>query len=177
MRAILRRGLGIFVGGGLLVLVPAGCGSGKPAEPDAAGPAPQFAVCAGLDAGPYAPGLVARSRSGAWSATVVSVMTSSADAPTVDAPAVGLSTFAVSIAGANGEAPTGVTLTAEKPYMPFHGHSASIAPQVTGGAAGQFTISNISFFMTGVFEIGLDLQFPATGAASDRIVLTVCVPS
>ena len=123
------------------------------------------------------PGLVARSQSGVWSVTVASVVTTSSDAPPVDAPAVGLSTFTVAIADMNGAAPAGAVLTAEKPYMPFHGHSASIVPQVTAGPAGRFTISNVSFFMTGLFELGLELQFPGTAAAGDRVVLTICVPS
>ncbi|HVT08421.1 MAG TPA: hypothetical protein VHO67_13260 [Polyangia bacterium] len=176
----LLNGARVLVGGGTLFwLAPAGCGSGQPAKADASSATPQFAVCAGVDAGPYMPGLVFSSRSGAWNATVLSVLTTSADAPPVDAPAVGLSTFRLAIADASGQPPVAVSLTAEKPYMPFHGHSASIVPQVAAGAdgaGGTFTISNISFFMTGVFELGLDLQFSAS-AASDRIVLTVCVPS
>ncbi|HVY38859.1 MAG TPA: hypothetical protein VHM31_13030 [Polyangia bacterium] len=176
VRRLLNGARGLVAAGGLFCLAPAGCGAGQPARADAGGAEPQFAVCAGLDAGPYMPGLVARSRTGAWSATVLSVVTTSADAPPVDAPAVGLSTLALTIADANGRPPPALNLTAEKPYMPFHGHSASIVPQVTAGADGTFTISNVSFFMTGVFELGLDLQFPASGA-SDRIVLTVCVPA
>lgn len=188
-----------FAGGVLFsVLLGMGCGAGRATPADAAPSEQGFAACGGVDAGPYTPGMVAWSVSARWKATVLSAVTTSSDGPPVDAPAVGLSTFTISIADDLGRVPTGLAMTADKPYMPFHGHSASIVPDVTDEGHGQFTISDVSFFMTGYFQLGLNLlgsgngaasgdggvpQAPADGAAAppaplpDRIVLGICVPA
>jgi hypothetical protein len=131
-------------------------------------------------------------------ATLVSVQTTSTNGPPVDVPAVGVSTFDLTIADASGGVPVGLTVTADKPYMPLHRHYASVAPVVTSTQAGTFVMSNISFFQPGDFEVTLHLQIAPPGAGAsdggdsdggddgggaaptsttDKIVLEICVPS
>jgi hypothetical protein len=161
----------------------AGCSSKSEGATDADIPAGDFDTCAGADAGPYSPGMTTTSKSGSWIATLASVTTTSSGAPPVDAPAVGLSTFTLSIASAAGGSPSGLSVTAEKPYMPFHRHSAATVPVVMDRGDGTFVISKINFFMHGYFEITLDLRVEPTGGddagtpAADAIVLPICVPS
>jgi hypothetical protein len=161
------------------LLVAPGC-SGRAAAlaSDAAVGRADFGACAGADAGPYMPATVTSSRSGNWLATLVSVKTESSDGPAVDAPAVGFSTFTMTLADAHGGVPTGVTMTAEKPYMPFHAHSAATAPTVTDEGAGTFVITNIDFFMLGYFQITVNLRIGGDGGVTvaDSIVLGICVP-
>jgi hypothetical protein len=161
------------------LLAAAGCsGAGASSASDAAVGGADFGVCTGADAGPYVPATVTSSKSGNWLATLASVKTESSDGPAVDAPAIGFSTFTITLAGAHGGVPTGVTMTAEKPYMPLHGHSAATAPAVADQGAGTFVISNIDFFMLGYFQITLELRIAGDGGATvaDSIVLGICVP-
>ncbi len=76
---------------------------------------------------------------------------------------------------AAGGAPAAVTMTAERPWMPLHGHGATTFPLVTPGAPGVFTVSGMSFFMAGYWEVKLDLQ-PTSGAA-DKLTFAICVPA
>jgi hypothetical protein len=191
----------------LLVLGGAGChGSNATAPPADAGgahPDADFSLCVGGDAAPYMAGTVTPSTSGAYLATLVSVQTTSSNGPPVDVPAVGLSTFSVTIADANGGVPVGLSVTADKPYMPLHRHYASVAPIVTATQAGTFDISNVSFFQPGDFEVTLHLQVAPAGGdggdadggddggaddgggsttalpapTTDKFVLEICVPS
>ncbi len=152
-------------------------------------------------------GVTIASKSGAWVATIQSVSTVSSFEPTVDAPAVGLSTFTVKLTDASGGGASGLTMTADKPYMPAHRHSAPTVPVVIDQGAGTFVVSQIDFFMHGYFELTLNLRTspegdgggdaagspadagsaadggseggstPAPAAAADKIVLPICVPS
>jgi hypothetical protein len=203
-RALASCGFGLS-----LVLAGAGCG-GSNAGPltDGGKTDADFAACASADAAPYMAGVTTASKSGAWVATIQSVATVSSFEPTVDAPAVGLSTFNVKITDGNGGAAVGLSMTADKPYMPAHRHSAPTVPVVMAQGAGIFVVSQIDFFMHGYFELTLNLQtspdgdaggdaaappadagstvdagssadagsIPA-GAAVDKIVLPICVPS
>jgi hypothetical protein len=147
-------------------------------------------------------GVTTTSKSGAWVATIQSVSTLSSFQPPVDAPAVGLSTFNVKLTDASGGAAVGLSMTADKPYMPAHRHSAPTVPVVMDQGAGTFVVSQIDFFMHGYFELTLNLQSSPEGdaaapagdagsavdggseggstpapAAVDKIVLPICVPS
>jgi hypothetical protein len=187
-------GLGLF-------LAAAGCG-GSNAGPavDAGKTDADFAACASADAAPYMAGVTTASKSGAAMATIDAVTTTNSFGPPVDAPAVGLSTFTMKITDPTGGALPGLTVTANKPYMPAHGHYAPTVPAVTDQGGGMFVISQIDFFMHGYFELTLNLQMSSgsdgggdAAAASpdagtdggsvtsapttDRIVLPICVPS
>lgn len=183
----------VMFGGALLLLAGAGCHSSTATPPpvDSGAPDVDFSLCVGGDASPYMAGAVTPSASGTYMATLVSVQTTSANGPPVDVPAVGVSTLNLVIADANGGVPAGLTITADKPYMPAHRHYASVAPVVTPMQDGTFVLSNVSFFQPGDFQITLHLQVPAAaadgggddagandgGSASDKIVLEICVPS
>lgn len=162
----------------------------------------EFAACAAADAAPYMAGAMTASKSGSLVATIQSATTTTSSDPAVDGPAVGISTFTVKISSASGDAAAGLTMTADKPYMPAHRHYAPTLPVVTDQGEGTFVISQINFFMHGYFELTLNLQtspdgdagadaaasptdagssvdagsIPA-GAAVDKIVLPICVPS
>jgi hypothetical protein len=183
--------------GSTLLLASAGCHGSNPATShvDAGIPDVDFSLCVGGDAAPYMAGTVTPSSSGAYQATLVSVQTTSAGGPPVDVPAVGVSTFNLTIADSTGGVPVGMTVTSDKPYMPLHRHYASVAPVVTSTQAGTFVISNISFFQPGDFELTLHLQVAPSGddggaddggaddggspaaTTTDKIVLEICVPS
>jgi hypothetical protein len=105
-------------------------------------------------------------------ATLVSAVTEGN--PPIPAPEVGTDTFVVAVTDAASGTPADVTLTAQRPTMPLHGHGSPSFPVVTPGETGTFTISEIGFFMAGYWEMKLDLQ-PAAGAA-DRVTYAICVP-
>jgi hypothetical protein len=134
-------------------------------------------------------GLVEASKSGAFTATLVSI--TSEDTPPIDGPVVGYATLSVAIVEAGGAVPAGLTVTAEKPYMPVHRHSASTFPAVADTGGGTFAVSMVHFFMPGDFEVTLDLQ-PASGSTDGgaldadadagapvprpKVVFAICVP-
>jgi hypothetical protein len=146
----------------------AGCG-------DAASQGPDFSACAGTPAVVYAPGLSQVSTSGAFTATVLAASTeASPGAPPVDAPAIGLNRWTIAISDAAAAAVTNMTVSADKPRMPIHGHSSLKFPQVAPEDGGVYVVSEIDFFMAGYWEMGLELS-PADGPA-DRIAFPICIP-
>jgi hypothetical protein len=150
----------------------AGCGSDAQA-PDGGGPTDaDFAVCEGTPAVKYMPGMLVTSTAGAYVGTLVSAQTDRT--PPVAVPEVGLGTWVVSVTDAAAGTPADVTMTAERPWMPLHGHGATTFPTVTPGDPGQFTVAAMSFFMAGYWEVKLDLQ-PTSGAA-DKLTFAICIP-
>jgi hypothetical protein len=132
-------------------------------------------VCGGTPALMYTPGLAQISISGAFTGTLTAASTEeSPGAPPVDAPAIGLNRWTVAITDAAAAAATELTVTADKPRMPIHGHSAPMFPQVALEDGGVYVVSEINFFMAGYWEMGLELH-PAAGAA-DRIAFPICIP-
>jgi hypothetical protein len=131
-----------------------------------------FAVCQDTPAVMYTPGMTVSSTSGAYVAALVSAVTEGT--PPIPAPEVGTDTWVVSVTDAVSGMPADVTMTAQRPTMPQHGHGATNTPVVTPGDPGTFTISEITFFQAGYWELKLDLQ-PAAGAA-DRVTFAICVP-
>jgi hypothetical protein len=147
--------------GGILaaaLLAAAGCSASAEAV-DGGEHIPDFTACAKTDAGPYMAGLVSTSGTGMFTTTLVSVSTQPKVGAVVAVPTVGTSTFEVTFLQGGGP-PTGLMVTAEKPYMPLHGHGSPVFPIVADDGGGAFTISNISFFMGGYWEVTLDLKFP-----------------
>ena len=144
------------------LLAAAGCHGDQGTGAVDAGHVPDFSACDKTDAGPYTAGIVETSSTGLFTTTLVSVRTKPMiTAPAVPFPTVGDSTFEVTFLQGGGPTPAGLTVTAEKPYMPLHGHGATVYPVVADDGGGAFTISNINFFMGGYWEVTLDLKFPA----------------
>jgi hypothetical protein len=150
-----------------------GCGSDGQQSSDAAvSRDADFSVCQDTPAVVYMPGIKVTSTSGAYMATLNSAVTEGT--PPIIGPDVGLNTWVVSITNAADGTPASVTMMAERPTMPLHGHGATTFPTVTPGDPDKFTVSKIDFFMSGYWEQKLDLQ-PASGAA-DKAVFAICVP-
>ena len=157
---------------GAAALAVVGCGSKAQQSPDAAAMDADFAVCMGTPAAIYTPGIVVNSSSGAYVATLDSAITEGT--PQVNSPEVGLGTWVVSVTNAADGTPADVTMMAEKPWMPLHGHGATTFPAVAPGDPGKFTVSEIDFFMAGYWQQKLDLQ-PASGTP-DKVAFDICVP-
>jgi hypothetical protein len=157
---------------GALALAVAGCGSNASQSGDAAAMDADFAVCMGTPAAIYMPGIVVMSSSGAYVASLDSALTEGT--PAVTGPEVGLGTWTVSMTNAADGTPADVTMMAERPWMPLHGHGATTFPAVTPGDPGKFTVSEIDFFMAGYWQQKLDLT-PASGVA-DKVTFDICVP-
>jgi hypothetical protein len=168
-----------LVGAGAVLF--AGCSSDAQQRPDAqqtpdadGSQDADFDPCKDTAAVPYAPGILVTSLSGAYVVTLVSAKTDFSDgSPSVDHVASGLDTWVVSVTDAAAGTPAEVTMTAERPTMPLHGHGASTYPLVTPGDPGAFTLSGIDFFMPGYWEQKLNLQ-PSSGTA-DRASFAICV--
>jgi hypothetical protein len=157
---------------GLICVAFGGCGSGGQQQ-DAVAQDADFLSCLDTPAVDYTPGMTARSTSGAYVAAIVSAKTDIEGAPSVDTAASGFDTWVVSLTDATAGTPADVSLTAEKPWMPKHGHGSPTFPVVTAGDPGAFTLSQINFFMTGYWSVPLDLQ-PASGAA-DKVTFAICL--
>jgi hypothetical protein len=62
--------------------------------------------------------------------------------------------------------------------MPKHNHGAATFPVVVDQGEGTFEVSAIYLFMSGYWELTLNLLPEAdAGGATDEVVLSVCVPS
>jgi hypothetical protein len=144
----------------------AGCGS------DHGGHDPDFVVCEGTPAVKYTPGIFVTSTSGAYRATLDSAIT--VGPPAADSPEVGWGTWVVSVTDAAAGTPADVSVTAERPWMPRHGHGATTYPVVTPGVPGTFTVSEINFFMAGYWELSLNLTPP--GGVPDDAAFAICIP-
>lgn len=123
-------------------------------------------VCADdARATPYADGLRATSKDGA-----VAVRLVSADPKP---PAKGANALVIAVEDAEGAALAGATV-ALKPFMPDHGHGASVTPVVAAGATpGRYDVTAVELFMPGIWELQFRVT-PAGGAAHD-VVFTLCV--
>ena len=119
------------------------------------------------------PGMHVTSTSGAYVATLVP--RSRRGRRRSIGPEVGLNTWVVSVTDAAAGTPAGVTMIAERPWMPLHGHGATTYPVVTPGDPGTFTVSGIDFFMAGYWEhqAGSAADRRAT---ADKATFAICVP-
>ena len=169
---------------GLAVAVAAwmgGCSSDAQQQTTSDGAVSQdadFSVCKDTAAVVYMPGINVNSTTndpqvpGVYVATLNSAVTEGT--PQIVGPEIGLNTWVVSITNVADGTPADVTLTAERPWMPLHGHGATTYPVVTPGDPGKFTLSEIDFFMAGYWEQKLNLQ-PASGTA-EKAAFAICVP-
>lgn len=155
----------------LAAFLPA-CSSGDPAVSSAA------ELNAAADAGtadstitcqydplvqPYAPNMTQRGSNG-----VLQFLLQSANpAP----PALGLNSWTVEVLDANGVIQN-ASFEEIKPWMPYHGHGASVVPQASRNADGSYLVSELDFFMVGVWQITFSAQTPA---GNDSAAFTFCV--
>ena len=110
----------------------------------------------------YAPNLSVNSASGGMKFVLVS----SSPAP----PAVGVDTWSLRVTDASGQPLSGLSLSAV-PFMPDHGHGPSVVPQIASNGGGNYTVSNLYFFMPGVWKITFTSASP-----SDTAAFFFCVP-
>jgi hypothetical protein len=110
----------------------------------------------------YSPPVTIDSQAKTWKFT----LKQSSPAP----PARGTDTWNVHVTDANGTALSNLTLTA-KPFMPDHGHGPAVTPAVANNGNGDYTVTNLYFFMAGVWQV----TFTAQGS-TDSAVFTFCVP-
>ena len=62
------------------------------------------------------------------------------------------------------------------PYMPIHKHGSSTIPVIAAQGGGLFAVSAVNFFMSGYWELYLDLR-PAGVAVADRVTFSICIPA
>jgi hypothetical protein len=81
-------------------------------------------------------------------------------------PTVGYDAAQLSIADATGAPVTGLTLTIV-PWMPAHGHGASVEPTVSEISPGLYVATPLDFFMAGSWELMTAISRTADAGASD----------
>ncbi len=110
----------------------------------------------------YAPNLSVNSTGGGMKFVLVS----SDPAP----PAKGTDTWALRVTDTSGQAMSGLSLSAVL-FMPDHGHFSPVTPQITSNGGGNYTATNLYFFMPGVWRITFNVASP-----SDSAVYQFCIP-
>lgn len=141
-----------------------GCSSSDPATQDA-GTTDSGAIGCATDprAQTYAPNMQRAGDGGALQFVLIS-----ADP---GPPLRGNNTWKVKLLTSAGAPVTGATLDAA-PFMPEHGHGPSVAPTTTANADGTFTVSDLDFFMPGLWRV----TFTATaGTVTDTASFFFCV--
>jgi hypothetical protein len=91
---------------------------------------------------------------------------------TPDPPVAGLDSAVYLVTDATTHAPIdGLTLTIV-PWMPAMGHGTSITPTVTPAGSGQYTVTDLSLFMPGEWQ----LRTKFSGQVTDSVEPTFSVP-
>ena len=97
-------------------------------------------------------------------------------------PTVGYDAAQLSISDATGAPVSGLALTVV-PWMPAHGHGASVQPAVTETAPGVYAVTPLDFFMAGQWEVRTAISNGADGGGAgdtasiaDTVDPTVNVP-
>ena len=190
MEGMTRRGRGCPVALLLAALggVAGGCGGGgnSTGTGGATGRDASFAVCSGTPAVPFTPGLSVLSASGAYRATIQDATATDPTGATTAGAGIGHDTFTVAVTpvadGGGAASSDGVTMTVPPipgavpadPYMPVHKHGGATIPAIAAQGGGVFAVSEIDFFMSGYWELYLDLQ-PAGVATPDRVTFSICI--
>lgn len=156
---------------GSLLIGLAGCGGHSGHDPDGGGKDGDFRTCdMETRAVPYSAGMSRDSATGAFTITLVSVVTMPLEGPPVTHPAIGPATWTLAVADMNGTSPEGISLSAVA-VMPDHSHpgaSAAAAPDGQGG----YTLG-LNLFMGGFWTVTFTID-PPTGA-NDTVVFPLCV--
>jgi hypothetical protein len=143
----------------LALALSAACGGSSQSSPDAGDVVnctndPRVAA--------YAPNLTVNSTGGGMEFVLVS----SDPAP----PAKGTDTWALRVTNMSGQPMSGLSLSAVL-FMPDHGHFSPVTPQITSNGGGNYTATNLYFFMPGVWRITFSSASP-----SDTAVFQFCIP-
>jgi YtkA-like len=167
----------------LAIAAAGGCGNGA-APVDAGDDGLTFATCleshASKSVMPYAPGVTVPSSGGTYMATLVTSQPGYPDDHKPPGPEVkGVNTWNVLIGDSAGAPLDGLTVTVT-PYMPDHRHGTSVAPVTTASGAGGYLVTPVYLYMSGYWEVTLDIEPPATdgGAAprSESVMFNLCIP-
>jgi hypothetical protein len=83
-------------------------------------------------------------------------------------PVVGYDAGELTITDTTGAAVTGLALTIV-PWMPAHGHGASVAPTVSETSAGVYVAAPLDFFMSGQWELITTMTGPINDTATPSV--------
>jgi len=81
-------------------------------------------------------------------------------------PTVGYDATQLAITDSAGAPVSGLTLTIV-PWMPAHGHGASVEPAVTETAPGTYVATPLDFFMSGTWQLRTTIVSGSDGGAGD----------
>jgi hypothetical protein len=87
-------------------------------------------------------------------------------------PSKGDNTWTIRLGDAAGQPIEGATITTS-PFMPDHGHGASVMPTTTPMSNGLYQIAPLTFFMPGIWQTTFAVQTPK--GDSETVVFTFCV--
>jgi hypothetical protein len=86
-------------------------------------------------------------------------------------PVRGQNAAQLTVVDGAGQAVDGLTLTV-MPWMPSHGHGATVQPAITSTDAGVFVANPLYLFMAGQWELRIGLD----GAVNDTATATIDIP-
>jgi hypothetical protein len=161
-----------------------GC-SGGAASTDGAGLTSDdasFVDCSKVtEAKPYAPGTIEKSSSGQISVELVENQPGPATANNPPGTWVrGSNTWTIEVRDSADQPLGGLEIDAI-PKMPVHNHGTSVTPLTREQGGGRYVISPLYLFMSGYWQVTLDVSPPASDAATsigrNVVVFNVCIPS
>jgi len=172
----MRRKVGLCFLGALGVL-GAGCGADDPSMTSQQGTGGaggvDFITCAAeTRATPYSAGMRETSISGAWTVKLLDNTFVVDGKALSEAPAKGTDTWAIEVDDATGK-PTDGVVTGVSPWMPDHRHGTTPV-MVSAAGAGTYTLNPLYLYMSGYWEITVNLT--GTGSAADSAMFPICVP-
>ncbi len=154
----------LLVAAGALSSLPA-CDGGETTASSSSSSSGGTSICADDPrVEPYAVGLSAEAPDG-----ITVTMMDASPAP----PAKGNNAITIQIADKDGNPLSGVDVSF-KAYMPDHGHSSSIIPDVTEQGGGKYKLSPINLFMPGVWELTFGVTAPGAPMTSNAL-FTLCI--
>jgi hypothetical protein len=89
-------------------------------------------------------------------------------------PAVGVNTWTLRMVDSSGHALANLFRPIDYPFMPDHGHGSSVRPQANLNADNSYTITNLYFFMPGVWRITFSTMPDAS--PTNAGIFFFCVP-
>jgi len=89
-------------------------------------------------------------------------------------PAKGENTWKMMLMTAGGDPISGAELTAT-PFMPDHGHGATVKAVITDMGDGMYKVAPLDLFLDGYWTITFDVKAP--GDVNDQVVFAFCVGS
>jgi hypothetical protein len=151
-------------------------GAGAGGAGGAGGSGPDFIDCsAETRATPYKPGLAETSISGAWIVKLVKNTFAVNGAALAQAPTKGTDTWTIEVDDAVTAMPVDGIVTGVSPWMPDHRHGTTPV-MVSAAGPGTYTLAPLYLYMSGYWEITVDLTSSAGGAPTDSAMFPICVP-